>query len=51
MVWPRVLSDDEVEGVALHCKCPVDYSVALTMDRVELHGEAGYRVDSECVVL
>jgi len=51
MVWPRVLVDDEINGVARHCKCPVDYSVAMTMNRVELLGRAGYRVDAKCMML
>jgi len=51
MVWPRVLSDDEIERVARQCICPVDYSVAMTMDRVELNGNAEYRYDTECKIL
>ena len=51
VVWPRVLSDDEIEGIARHCKCPLDYSVAMTIDRVELDGDARNRVEPECMVL
>ena len=48
MVWPRVLSDQEINNIATKCECPQDYSVAMTMDRSELHGEAYYSVPDEC---
>ena len=49
LVWPRVLEYYEVREIAEYCACPRDYSVVATMDRVELHGLAGYRVDPECL--
>ena len=42
MIWPRVLSDQEINNIVTKCKCPQDYSVAMTMDRSELHGQAYY---------
>ena len=48
MIWPRVLSDQEINNIATKCECPQDYSVAMTMDRSELHGEAYYSVPDKC---
>ena len=50
MIWPRVLSDQEIKDIVTKCECPQDYSVAMTMDRSELHGEAYYSVSDECPI-
>ena len=48
MVWPRILSDQEIKNIATKCECPQGYSVAMTMDKSELYGEAYYSVPDEC---
>ena len=51
MIWPRVLTDQEISNIANECLCPQDYSVAMTMDKSEMYGEAYYSVPEECPVL
>ena len=48
MIWPRLLEVEEIKVMSTRCICPQDYSVAMTMDRSELHGEAYYSVSDEC---
>ncbi|CAK8690771.1 neuronal pentraxin-2-like isoform X2 [Clavelina lepadiformis] len=51
MIWPRVLSQNEINNLAYNCQCPVDYVIALTLDRVELFGEAHYSIPDTCPTL
>ena len=51
MIWPRVLTDQEISNIARNCECPVDYAVAMTLDRVELHGETQYSLTDQCPIL
>lgn len=48
MMWPRVLSNQEIRNIAEQCICPQDYSLAMTMDRSELNGEAYYTNPDSC---
>ncbi|XP_076807615.1 pentraxin-4-like isoform X2 [Clavelina lepadiformis] len=48
MIWPRVLSEDEISNIAYKCECPLDYAIALTLDRTELYGEATYSIPNAC---
>ncbi|XP_076806533.1 neuronal pentraxin-2-like isoform X1 [Clavelina lepadiformis] len=51
MIWPRVLSQNEIINLAYNCECPVDYVIALTRNRVELFGEAYYSIPDTCPTL
>ena len=51
MIWPRVLTDQEISNIARKCECPPDYSVAMTLDKVEMMGEATYTYLDGCLIL
>ena len=51
MIWPRILTDQEISNIAKECLCPQDYSVSMTMDKSEMYGEVYYSVPEECPVL
>uniref|UniRef100_F6Z4Q2 Neuronal pentraxin-2 n=2 Tax=Ciona intestinalis TaxID=7719 RepID=F6Z4Q2_CIOIN len=45
IIWPRVLTASEISDVTHRCICPRDYAITMTLDKVELHGTAGYRME------
>uniref|UniRef100_H2ZMD5 Pentraxin (PTX) domain-containing protein n=1 Tax=Ciona savignyi TaxID=51511 RepID=H2ZMD5_CIOSA len=51
MIWPRKLNETEIFDIAHDCRCPRDYAVALTGDKVELGGQARYVPTNECPML
>ena len=36
MIWPRILTDQEISNIARNCECPLDYAVAMTLDKSEM---------------
>ena len=48
MIWPRVLTNQEISEIASNCRCPHDYAVSMTLDRSEMLGEASYSVPERC---
>ena len=51
MIWPRILTDQEILSIAGKCECPPDYAVAMTLDKVEMAGEASYSLPDQCPTL
>ncbi|CAK8678607.1 unnamed protein product [Clavelina lepadiformis] len=48
LLWPRILSTDEIKAIYYRCHCPLDYRVNLSMDNVELFGAAEHFVNGTC---
>ncbi|CAK8690770.1 unnamed protein product [Clavelina lepadiformis] len=51
MMWPRVLSEDEISNLAHRCECPDDFAIAFTLDRAEFFGAATYSKPDICPTL
>ena len=51
MIWPRILTDQEILNIARNCECPLDYAVAMTLDKSEMVGEASYTLRDDCPTL
>jgi len=48
LLWPRVLSNEEILNLAGNCECPIDYFVAMTVNNSVFHGAASYSFPKEC---
>ena len=51
MIWPRVLTAQEISNIARKCECPSDYAVAMTLDKSEMIGDASYILRGQCLTL
>ncbi|XP_076805675.1 C-reactive protein-like [Clavelina lepadiformis] len=51
MMWPRVLSEDEISNLVHRCECPVDHAITFTLDRAELYGSATYSIPDVCPII
>lgn len=48
MVWPRVLTDDEINRMATSCACPKDYTISFPANLVERRGDLQFSVPQDC---
>ena len=48
MIWPRVLTAEEISNIAHNCQCPSDYAVIMNDDDISLHGAARRNVVGAC---
>ena len=42
MISPSLFSDKEILSIGRNCECLMDYSIEMTINEAELHGEAHF---------
>ncbi|XP_076817047.1 serum amyloid P-component-like [Clavelina lepadiformis] len=51
MMWPRILSAEEIWKIVSKCHYPVDVVVQTTIDKIEWNGEVGLLHPEQCITL